>query len=188
MEFIREWHIVIMGFAQREGAINGMVECWRQLINAVKGTAARVELRSWNSDVEDLAEFISKLQPPDLPPRICIHGYSWGGMTAANLCRALRRRGLNVDRVVLSDAVYRHWYPWGNWRAFAPWRAIRIPDNVRRVTLFQQKESLPMGHPVAADNPGKTHVDPVKWLKVDHKWMDDQTEFHRACVQTTRGG
>lgn len=185
---IREWHIVLMGFLQQQGAVNGMVRLWGELLATVGANrVSRVECRSWNCDASDLAELISKVQPSDCAPRICIYGYSWGGMTAARLCGELRRRGLKVDRLVLSDAVYRHWYPWGNWRAFAPWRSIRIPDNVRRVTIFRQSESLPSGHPISADNPGRTTLDPVHKLTVHHCWMDDQPEFHAACIKAAKG-
>ena len=185
---VREWHIVLMGFLQQQGSVNGMVQLWGELLDAVDHRpGTRVECRPWNCDVADLAEVILKTRPANAPPRICLYGYSWGGMTAAKLCYELRRRGLRVDRVVLCDAVYRHWYPLGWWRAFAPWRSIRIPDNVRRVTVFQQRESLPCGHPIRADNPFRTTVDAPRLLTTDHCWMDDHSEFHRACLQAALG-
>lgn len=187
MDPIPEWHIVIMGFLQTTGAVNGMVNVWRQILQTTRGTDARVELRSWNCNLADLAELISRISVADRPPRIVVYGYSWGGMSAALFARHLRRRGLAIDRLVLCDAVYRHWYPFGWWRAFAPWRAIKIPDNVRRVTQFRQRQSWPRGHTILADNPGKTIIEHVRWLQTDHCWMDDHGDFHLACIEAAKG-
>lgn len=184
---MREWHIVISGFQQKSGTLNGTVQIWGDLIRMVSARPdARVELLTWDSDFANLAETISRVAPVDAMPIVNVYGYSWGGMSAAKFARELRRRGVEVNRMVLSDAVYRHWYWLGQWRAFVSAWSIRIPDNVHRVIHFRQRESYPMGHTIKADNPGKTKVDPVVWLKVDHCWMDDHAAFRRACQQAAR--
>lgn len=187
MPTIAEWHILLSGFMQRQGDVNGMVHIWDELRRVVESPSVVVQLHSWNCNLADIAELIKKLTPLDAPPRINLYGYSWGGQSCVNLARELRRRGLQVDHMVLSDAVYRHWYPFGWWRAFAPWRSIRVPDNVRRVTHFRQQQSLPMGHRVIAENPGLTTIDPVTWLRVDHCWMDDASQFRAACLDAAKG-
>ena len=185
MHPVREWHIVLSGFMQRQGDVNGMVLIWQDLRRIVPPHAV-LRLDSWNSNLPDLAELISRLAPEDVPPLVNIYGYSWGGQSAIHLARELRRRGVDVHHMVLCDAVYRHWYPLGWWRAFAPWRSLRVPENVLRVTQFRQKESFPMGHPITAENPGRTKLDPIAWLKVDHCWMDDAPAFRRACILAAR--
>jgi pimeloyl-ACP methyl ester carboxylesterase len=182
LNFVREWHIVLSGFLQKAGDVNGCVKIFLELHQVIQSPHARVELRPWSCDVGDMAEMIAKLQHPDESPRICIYGYSWGGKTAENLARELHRRGLMVVEMVLCDAVYRHWYRLGQWRAFAPWSRIRIPRNVRHVTHFRQRQCYPMGHLVVAENKGWTIIEPVKMLQCDHMWMDDSPEFRHACL------
>lgn len=183
---VKEWHVVLSGFMQRQGDINGMVLIWQDLRRVVPSHAV-LQLHSWNCNLPDLAELIARLAPDDARPRVNIYGYSWGGQSAIHLARQLNRRGLFVDHMVLSDAVYRHWYPLGWWRAFLPWLAIRVPDNVRRVTHFRQQRSSPCGHRLIAENTGKTVLDPVVFLPVEHCWMDDQPEFRAACVSAAKG-
>jgi hypothetical protein len=186
MEDIKEWHIVLSGFLQRAGDLNGCVKIFLDLHRAIQSPAARVEIRPWTCDVSDMAEMIAKLHAVEDPPRICVYAYSWGGKTAELFARELQRRGLEIDQMVLCDAVYRHWYWLGQWRAFAPWSRIRIPGNVRHVTHFRQRRCHPKGHPVIAENPGRTIVKPVKMLEYDHMWMDDSAEFRHACLDAAK--
>jgi hypothetical protein len=171
------------GFLQGVGDLNGCVKIFLELHRATLSPDTRVELRPWSCDVADVAEMISRLHPLDRMPRVCVYGYSWGGKTAENFCRELHRRGLDVEQLVLCDAVYRHWYRLGQWRALARWSVIRIPGNVQHVTHFRQRQSwLLRGHAVQAENPGLTNVRGVRWLKCEHSWMDDSPEFRNACL------
>lgn len=184
---MREWHVIISGFQQKSGTLNGTVQIWDDLMKVASGhDCARVELLRWDDNIANLAELISRLCPADSMPLINIYGYSWGGMTAANFARELRRRGIPVNHIVLCDAVYRHWYWLGQWRAFVSAWSIRIPENVHKVTQFRQRKSLPMGHAIKADNPGKTKVGPIHWLNADHCWMDDQYAFRKACYDAAK--
>lgn len=190
---IREWHVVISGFQQKSGTLNGIAQIWLQLVALMAcRPEARVELLTWKDDFGNLAETISRIasttstNPDGIKPVINIYGYSWGGMSAVNFARELQDRGLDVNHMVLSDAVYRHWYWLGQWRAFAPWRSIMIPENVRQVTQFRQKRNWPRGHTIKADNPGKTKLGMVRWLNAKHCWMDDQAAFRQACWQAAQ--
>lgn len=186
---LAEWHVIISGFRQKSGTLNGTVVIWSDLIRLVANRpGARVELITWNADVEDLAERISRLAPVDAMPLVNVYGYSYGGMTAANFARELRRRGVEVNHMVLCDAVYRHWYRLGWWRSFFSWWSIKIPDNVKRVTQFRQRESLPMGHKIKVNHPGRTKLGPIQWLKTDHCWADDSVAFRKACLQAAKSG
>lgn len=192
---IREWHVVISGFQQQSGTLNGIARIWLDLVQllATRSTA-RVELLTWNDDVGNLAETISRVTNTlnsatnrRVEPVVNIYGYSWGGMSAVNFARELQRRGINVQNMVLSDAVYRHWYWLGWWRAFAPWRAIWIPGNVvGQVIQFRQKKNWPRGHAIKAVNPGVTKLGSVRWLQAEHCWMDDQPAFRFACLEAAK--
>lgn len=178
------WDIIIEGFTQESGTLNGMVHVWSDLIEATKCREAwRVELLRWNDKVWNQAELIKRIaQFSGVKPIINVYAYSWGGQTAANFARELRRRGLTVNRMVLTDAVYRHTGivgNLGNWRVLATWFPIVIPDNVNRVSWFRQYECFPRGHDLVCSKPGV--IDKPVVVTLDHKWMDDLGEFRDLC-------
>lgn len=183
-ESIDSWHIVISGFLQHEGKSHGMVSLWRSLRSHASPTCC-VELRSWNDDWRALAELIYRCRShrPKSRPHVKIYGYSWGGYSATLLARELARREIVVDAMVLSDAVYRHWYRLGWWRAFSPWSYIEIPNNVREVTWFVQAKDWPRGHELIAEDEKRTLIAGPKLAPshVGHCEMDDLTAFHDAC-------
>lgn len=183
---VSEWHICLSGFMQRAGDVNGVVLIWDEL-RSIAPYAAEVQMHGWDANLADIAELIDRLAPSDAKPLVNIYGYSWGGYSAVLLARELQRRGVNVQRMVLCDAVYRHWYRLGWWRAFAPWARIVVPDNVLRVTHFRQRKSRPFGHVVKAANPGKTKMDPVALLPFDHMFMCRAPQFRAACIDAAKG-
>ena len=160
----------------------GVVALWRRLrIHASESTC--VELRPWTTDVWELAELIWRLRPPSGPVRIVLVGYSWGGYTAVMLARELGRRGIEVDAMVLSDAVYRHRYWLGQWRAVVPWTEILVPPKVRQVYWLRQRETCPRGHDVVPVDRHLTTVHPAVWLDMGHRYADDAPEFHRLAME-----
>ncbi len=182
---IRIWHIVIPGFLQNEGKPVGMVQLWRDLHQAHAWPDTCVELREWNSDWNALAELIWRYRGEGAP-RIAIYGYSWGGMSAVFLARQLQRRGIGVKWMVLSDPVYRHSYPLGNWRTLVPWKEIVVPRTVDRVEWFRQRRSWPRGHDLVKAGP-LTHLGPA-WEEqnCDHRHMDDLPVFQNRCREVAK--
>lgn len=195
---IHNWHIVISGFLQNEGKPTGMVQLWRELHKEHAGPDTCVALRTWRDDMNALAEMIWRLRQKDEPthllsfqPWVYIYGYSWGGTTAVHLARQLQRRGIPVRAMVLSDAVYRHRYFAGNWRALVPGSEIIIPKNVQEVIWFVQRQPLfrcrrpfinPRGHKLVCENPQVTKKHRSQRVRmVDHAYMDDVSVFHLAA-------
>lgn len=179
---IRKWIICVAGFLQDEGTPGGLVALWRQLHSVHAAPDVRVEFRAWNDRAGPLAELVWRLRPDTNRPAVVICAYSWGGASAQNIADQLARRGLVVDQMVLADAVYRHGYCLGNWRALVPWSQITIPHNVRRVAWFRQKTNRPRGHDLTAADPTKTTIEAATLARVDHKYMDDLREFHVAAM------
>jgi pimeloyl-ACP methyl ester carboxylesterase len=184
---IREWHVVISGFQQKSGTVNGMTQVWLDLIALTKDKPdVRVELLTWKDDIENMAELISRLSPELSYPEVYIYGYSWGGQTSINLAQALRRRSINVRHMVLADPVYRaarflflFWV--FQWRAFSGMFYLRVPSTVLEVTWFRQHEDYPRGHDLKADNPGLTDIHDAVELTTGHAWVDDHMYFRKAC-------
>ncbi len=178
---IRTWHVVISGFLQHEGLPVGMVRLWHDLHESHAGPDAYVLFCKWNADWAALAELIGRYRETE-EPRIAIYAYSWGGMSAVFLSRQLQRRGIDVKWMVLSDPVYRHSYPLGNWRTLVPWSEIVVPTNVDWVDSFRQRTSWLRAHRVVAADSDETHVS-APWMArhIDHSHMDDLVEFQKRC-------
>ena len=177
---VYEWHVVIPGLLQREGDVNGMVRLWRSIHLERSGPQTCVDLRSWNSNWSDVAELIWRFRPRDKDPAIRLYGYSYGGYGAILLAEQLRRRGLEVGSIVLSDAVRR-------WRACWPAAALTVPVNVREVHWFYQRTDWPRGHRVVAADPDHTVIHDQVLVMRSHRWMDDLESFHELSRQVARG-
>lgn len=185
---IKAWHVCISGFTQHLGRPNGLEVLWQQLRSRHHNGCVAVELCAWNDNWQHVAEFIWRFRPPHIRPQIYIYAYSWGGGWGfPSLARELRSRGLQVDAAVLSDAVYRHWYRAGNWRAYAPWSEIVVPCNVQRVHWFYQRQTRLRGHRVVAEDGDSTRVWGGIELEVDHAYMDDAREFHELSLAVAAG-
>lgn len=182
---IHTWHVLCAGFLQREGDPNGFLRLWHELHAEHAGPDTCVLLRQWSDDTNRLAELIFRLCNRTAPC-IVLYGYSWGGWSAVLLARQLQRRGLFVDHLVLCDAVYRHWYWLGQWRAFWPWKRIVIPANVAEVTWFRQRFDWPRGHDVVAEDGRETRVHEPREVRVAHVYMDDLAEFRATAKAIAR--
>lgn len=181
---ISDWVILEMGFLQKQGRMNGMVKLFLKVLATLQRDypQARVEIHPWGVEPDDRAEFILQAKKRNTKLRIVIIGFSYGGYTAKLIADRLKDRGIEVDLVIMLDAVYRHWYALGWWRAFWPWSTIRICDSVRRVIQYRQKNSLPRGHRIVAEDPRKTKIGEIRWVNATHIFVDDQQYIHDECL------
>ena len=141
--------------------------------------STRVELAHWNSDWRAHAECVNRMSD-DHHAKIIIAGYSWGGYSSTLLAQELAKHGRKVQQMVLCDAVYRHRYWLGNWRAMCPFSKIKIPANGGEVTWFK-------GHRLVAESDTTKIHNPVE-LMYKHQKCDDSYLFHKevfkACHRT----
>ena len=183
---INKWIYVIPGFLQNRGGDNGMVSLWKSLHMMYSDYSTRVELARWNSDWRAHAECINRMCGTDYA-KVVIAGYSWGGYSATLLAKQLAKHGQKVKQMVLCDAVYRHKYWLGNWRALWPCSKITIPANVEEVTWFKQQQNYPRGHKLKPES-DTTKINSPRELKYKHQKCDDSYLFHKevfkACQAT----
>jgi pimeloyl-ACP methyl ester carboxylesterase len=196
---IREWHFVISGFTQREGASNGWSKLWRKL-NKLSTDICCVECKTWKQPWSDVAELVEEWRANDRDPVVNIYGYSFGGCSAVLLARELKRRDLSVTHMLLADPVFRWWNILGAWRSMMPFSRIVVPENVRQVTWFRQRNprfaftrdgapcglerfAQPAGHDVIAADPTKTLVGTPQILACEHVYVDDHPAVHAAALQ-----
>lgn len=199
---VREWHFVFGGFLQdlNGSRANGTLVLWGKLHNEMAAPDSVVEWHPWSANVDALAEKVLEFKNCT-PPEICVYGYSWGGTTAMRFARSLRRRGLRVRVMVLADAVYRHWYTLGQWRALIPGAYLEVPDNVDRVDWFYQRGKRfslsrlltrlgsfvePAGHQLKAADPTATVITEGIKLNHDHSHMDNSLEWHELSLCLAR--
>ncbi len=184
----KKFHIVISGFLQNEGKPNGMVRLWGDLYAEHACEETLVMMKTWNDSMDSLAEFIWRMAEEDAV--IKVYGYSWGGAAAMKLAKALKKRGLKVHAMVLSDAVYRHSYWLGNWRAFVRCFKIKVPTNTGPVHWFRQKSKLGKlsGHDIVLESPfGFSWLAKPVWCNCSHQYMDDNRLFQNKVLEVARG-
>lgn len=183
------WAIIRSGFRQHKGSwSNGCVDLYGMLCRRYGGNGNQVCLEEWSADPDHTADFIFRLSPEDTPPLVAIFGYSWGcGYGAVKLARALDRRGIDVDYMVLSDPVH---YSLAAWRALIPAGLFRrivitIPANVHHVWWFRQEVDKPCGHDLDTESP-YTNIHEPEVLHHPHGEMDSAPEFHWRCLKVAR--
>lgn len=166
------WIYVIPGFTQTRGTRTRLIELWMRLYKRLSDRGVSVQLQPWKSDWESEAELITRTSSPS--PSVYVVAYSWGaGWGFSQLAKELRARGIGIKHAWLIDPVYRHRYLAGQWRALLPWVPIKVPSNVKRVTWWRQKETLPHGHDLKAESEF-TEIEPPVWVEgVEHVHMDD---------------
>ncbi len=179
-EGIKRWVILFRGYTQREGSFTGLERLYYKVKRVVGNGGNETILRAWTADVEEIADRI--FHNSDSSPTVIVIGYSWGGQTAVNLCKSLRKRGLSVNWLFLCDAVYRarHW--WQYPRSLLSWFSIRVPGNVARLWYCYQRENKPMGHTIHTED-GTVVYGRKPFVGVTHAHMDDQNSFHDAVLE-----
>lgn len=185
-------HTAISGFTQNVGKWNGILDLTEKLREQFcDGVRSRVHYYPWHANFAHVAEYYFALgEKYGTRPILGVYAYSWGaGRGAMTLARQLKRRGMLVRVMVLSDPVYHH--------AFAPWRAlrawclpiigeqvIRVPDNVKEVYHFHQNQNRPGGHKlISGGQAGGAFIHPRQLLAYDHQYMDNAPEFHALALE-----
>jgi thioesterase domain-containing protein len=171
---VRHYHFLFSGFTQKwSDPTNGLGVVYRSL----RGSHPESEViyQPWHVSAEDLAGMVI-MNSQELYPeqaKITVAGYSFGGTTALNLCRALYLQGQHrVSRLCLVDAVKRRsLYPHGWLAAFNRTARLWVPPNVERFVSFYQRVNWPRGHVVRMDDSSRTAGE---WMRLDdpHSAMD----------------
>lgn len=184
---ISVWHVVISGFTQHRGDPSGTQELWLRLRGLVNNGRSCVEFFPWNSNWQDVAEWIWRCRPDERPPRIYVYAYSWGaGGGFVRLARALKKRGIEIEMAVLSDPVYCPPLRCLAWLALCPWSKIHVPANVRRVHYFFQRENYPRGHHLVAEDAHATEIEKPQQARQFHHYMDTLYAWQSLCGDVAR--
>lgn len=195
MSLRREIHL-FSGFRQDESIPTGTFRLWSALHQEFAGPDTIVEMHPWDTNPRVLAQRIAN-SSYGRHVDVVLGGYSFGGMTAALVAGQLGACGISVRQLVLTDAVYRHWYYAGWWRSLMPWAEIEIPRNVGEVVWFVQKNPRfkigrmggwvqPAGHQLVAENPLLTKIRKPVWLTRDHSAMDEAPQYRDALLEACR--
>lgn len=177
------WIYITTGNLQHQGTPTRLVSLYAETLSAYGGNGNIIRLKTWNDAWAHEAEFLYTVCTKKEDPRILYIGYSWGaGWGGVRLAKHLLDKGIEIDRMVLIDPVYRHPYFLGNWRALISAYPITIPRNVKRVTWFRQNESFFIkGHNLRIPNGSETIIDDPIWLNIPHSAMDDSQTVLGIC-------
>lgn len=209
---IPNWLIVYNGYLRNFGnPTEGMPGLYRRLWHMFPGV--NVVPLLWDSNPNDIAEEIYRMSKngDDTEPRVMMAGYSWGaGYGCIRLARQLKDRGVEIEAMILADAVYHFGPSWTHgphlpflpgWRlgiaqpiAYWPWLrfgsmwrpTIQVPTNVKAGGLhwYIQQNSYLRGHELMRGNKSAEN----RYLVPNriHHVMDECPEFQAQVIQTAR--
>lgn len=190
MSGVLVWDVIIGGFTQNRGEINGSDHLWR-LLRRYQGPSRECVQYDWHDDMALLADRIKRHSDPKAPPIIRVCAFSWGGGYAfPRLASELAAHGIEVTSAVLCDPVARTWWlpTWlpANLLSLTSALTIRL-ENVRRVYWFRQDRTRPRGHDVdLATGRGYQLNGPV-WLDAPHVGLDSHPAYHEAALKMAGG-
>lgn len=176
---IKRWIICFNGYTQGDRWRTGVGKIHRRILTTCSGPDTYAKLCSWRDNVSDLADRICEWGGS--APEVKVFGYSYGGYTSVLLCRELEKRGIEVENLVLIDAVWR-WHDWlASFQSLFSNHEIRIPVNVKEVLAYRQQRNKPSGHDVVVDD-SMTQIEEI-FLNVTHAFMDDQDVVLEKAMQ-----
>jgi len=190
---ITHWVIPISGYTQGRKQRTGLSDLWLALHK--KFTKPKVcihPVHPWNAEWNTLARFmdVNSERSNGTKPKVAIIGYSWGGgWGAQKLAEQLRICGMQVNRMVLADPVYRSDWFVGRWRSlmmgwFAP--TIKIPSNVLHVQSTRQRINSPRAHDLKPNSPS-TRIDrPIEDHRRIHNAMDESDIFKDMAMNAVK--
>lgn len=199
---ISNWIICISGYRQTQGNAEQGVPWLAHRLITEYGHLARVEFYTWDSDWSGIAEWIFRASQNGSPPTIMLVAYSWGvGYGALRLLHELRRRGVRVNIVVLSDGV-RHFggsvmHRLGvsqvaayRSRPFGKPQIKLYDDAIGELHWFHQnnfdlfdRNSWLRGHDIVRQSDGKKFDNEYVISGVQHRYMDELQEFRDKVME-----
>jgi len=190
---ISHWIIPISGYTQGRKQRTGLSDLWLELHKRYTGPKICVfPVLPWNHTWRNLARFIDikSERTNGTTPKIAIIGYSWGGgWGSQKLAEQLRVCGLEVNKMVLADPVYRSDWLIGRWRTLLiGWLAptITIPSNVLQVQSTLQRLNWPRAHKLVTASPGTNMIRPIEDYDRIHNQMDESPVFKEMAINAVK--
>jgi pimeloyl-ACP methyl ester carboxylesterase len=181
---IRTFVVPITGFTQGPARITGQEHLWRKIRLLCNDSATILPPLQWDSDWKAWAAWIAR-NADRLDCRVVVLGYSYGGgWGAVKLAAALDLFEIDVDQLVLCDAVGRSRWKVPNFLNLVSWdwRKVRLPGNVLECRWYFQREAAPFGQEVVAVSDVTRLYSGVQ-LHVGHSQMDEAREYHETSIE-----
>jgi pimeloyl-ACP methyl ester carboxylesterase len=177
---VERWIVCVGGFGQDEPGRHGIDEIQDAVFRRCTCESTRVPRMSWRDSPASIAKRIWNRRPDDHPPRVVLIGFSYGGWTAILIARELESLGLDVEVMLLIDAVWRPlaWLP-SLTSLLRRWK-IRVPENVRCVYSWRQQAGAPFGHEVMC---GALTLHTAHTLTAPHQQIDDHPEVFAKALE-----
>jgi len=197
-----DWIVFGSGYQQYMGDMQGIPRMAAAFDKRYTPMGVRVELRRWDDNWDDLAEWIfRRCSSPENVRLMCVV-YSWGvGFGFKSFAHSCRDRGIPISGAVLSDGVahlgnrFCHRVKLSQVAAFWPppskcFRKLRrlrlhLPDNINKdeTWWFVQQNSWLRGHNVYWDDTRKMAGNKVIIKNRTHSYMDESPEFKAKAVE-----
>lgn len=201
-DFVRKVVSVFSGRLQAFGTPgSGLAEIEHQCHQIASGCPGmRSQLYPWDVDADDVAESRWRYRPSGGFQSHLVVGYSWGGQTAVNFCRALLRRGeVVIVGLYLCDPVRRWRLPRGI-RAIPSLLGVGslvVPDEVEYVFGVRQRAPrwsvtrcwyngladlyVPAGHDVV----WRGCSIGMRTASAGHSYIDNDSLFREEVIKAT---
>jgi hypothetical protein len=180
--------LTFQGFQESESRRTGTEDLWWNIIRPLAGPhCTTYHPRTWTTRTVPLLEQLRRQRIQ----RLALVSYSHGQAAALDLARKAPDYGLDVDLWLACDPVYRPaWLPRWNllqpfsFRALIPGSGkIAVPPSIRRVAWCRQREVLPHGADLLAEDSTRTHILPPLVLALPHTQLDHSLRWAET-VQT----
>jgi pimeloyl-ACP methyl ester carboxylesterase len=172
------------GFTETRQRARGIEDLWGKILLKASGPDVIVySPETWRQDPRPILGELRRLGVRDL----MLIGYSWGaGVGCMRTAKLAREYGVIIRVACLCDPVYRSpWVP--SWIPFNPLSltripTIKIPASVQKVAWVRQRQNIPAGHNLQAEDPIHTKIlDPLV-LDTTHSRIDEHPHW-LALVQ-----
>jgi hypothetical protein len=200
LEACDNWIVFGTGYLQHMGDTQGIPQLAGEFEERYK-QVARVDLRRWDDNWDDLSEWIYRRCSSVENIRLMCICYSWGvGFGFKQFAKACRDRGISIDGAVLSDGVAHlggrlcHNIGLSQVAAFWPPRSpcfhwvrrlrLWLPDNINKQNTFwfTQENSLLRGHEIYWSDTGDLAENHQLIKMRIHTSMDECPEFRRKAI------
>lgn len=183
---VKTWIVCISGYLQDEGDAQGIPELHNKVHSLYEDSTTWTVFCKWNEDWRAKAEWIRRLSADNV--RVIVFAYSWGvGHGLVQLAKELRRHRIYIQTAVCSDGVRYSRFPvLRNLLAYLPfisWSKIVIPNNVREVWWFIQRNTWLRGHDIVAEGRQTIHPLELDDNSGTHQNMDESKPFQDKCIE-----
>jgi hypothetical protein len=196
------WIVFGSGYLQKMGDAQGIPQLAADFDHRYVPRGVRIEMRRWDDDWDDLAEWIFRRASAPENVRLLCLVYSWGaGFGFRQFAHSCRDRGIPIAGAVISDGVAHlggrachriglsqlaaYWPPPSACFRKLPRLRLHLPDNIAKDNTwwFVQQNSWLRGHNIYWEDTGQLAAQRELIQFRTHPYMDECPEFQSKALE-----